>query len=124
MLKDNKLIQSKPTLHPTSEQLSLGNIELTTFDLGGHHVVRKVWKQYMVIADAIVFIVDVSNIKRLAESKEELDSLLTEDQCMDCPILLLGNKIDRYDAVSEQEIRNYFQLNGVTTGKVTKFDKI
>lgn len=35
-----------------------------------------------------------------------------------CPVLILGNKIDRPGAGSEEEIRNTFGLYGQTTGKV------
>jgi GTP-binding protein SAR1 len=35
-----------------------------------------------------------------------------------CPILLLGNKIDKQGAAGEHEIRQIFKLFGKTTGQV------
>jgi GTP-binding protein SAR1 len=35
-----------------------------------------------------------------------------------CPILLLGNKIDKQGAAGEHEIRQIFRLFGKTTGQV------
>lgn len=47
-----------------------------------------------------------------------LQSLLTDDQVASAPILILGNKIDRPGAASEEDLKTYFNLHGQTTGKV------
>ena len=48
-----------------------------------------------------------------------VQSLLADEQLASAPILILGNKIDKPDAVGEDYIRQYFGLYGLTTGRVS-----
>jgi small GTP-binding protein len=46
MLRDDRVVQHQPTQYPTSEELQLAGINFKAFDLGGHEIARRVWKDY------------------------------------------------------------------------------
>eukprot|EP01025_Chloroclados_australasicus_P052490 TRINITY_DN6120_c0_g1_i3.p3 TRINITY_DN6120_c0_g1~~TRINITY_DN6120_c0_g1_i3.p3 ORF type:complete len:191 (-),score=29.55 TRINITY_DN6120_c0_g1_i3:410-982(-) len=116
MLKDERLAQMTPTQYPTAEELQIAGINFKAFDLGGHDIARKVWKDYYAKVDAIIFLVDANARDRFTEAKKELDNLLSEEGLAQVPFLILGNKIDIPTAASEEELRMSLGLT-YTTGK-------
>ena len=120
MLKDDKYSQHLPTQKPHMEELTMGKIRFQTFDLGGHEIARKLWRDYCTVAQAIIFLVDAAAKSRFEDAKKELDSILNLPELGNIPVAILGNKIDKKGAASEDELRESLGLPyELTWGKGT-----
>jgi GTP-binding protein SAR1 len=113
MLKNDRMTQTLPTIHPHSEELKMGNIRFNTFDLGGHQTARKIWKDYFPAVDGIMFLVDSSALDRFEEVREELEGVLKTAELANIPIAVLGNKIDIKGAASEEELKESLEFDNL-----------
>lgn len=113
MLKYDKVTQSKPTNHPCSDELKMGNLRLNTFDLGGHEGARKIWQDFFPTVDGILFLVDIADPNRFAEAKKELEEVCSTPILEKIPIAVLGNKADKKGAVQEYELREALDINSI-----------
>ena len=105
VLKKDRVTQTRPTIHPHSEELKMGNLVLNTYDLGGHETARKIWKDYFPAVNAILILVDSVDVKRFPEAYKELNDILETPELVNIPIAILGNKIDMAGAVSIEELK-------------------
>ena len=105
VLKTDRVTQTRPTIHPHSEELKMGNLVLNTYDLGGHETARKIWKDYFPAVSAILFLVDSVDTKRFPEAYTELLKILETPELANIPIAILGNKIDMAGAVTLEELK-------------------
>uniref|UniRef100_A0A673FXB3 small monomeric GTPase n=1 Tax=Sinocyclocheilus rhinocerous TaxID=307959 RepID=A0A673FXB3_9TELE len=111
MLKDDRLGQHVPTLHPSKCIHFEKNIKAYSYKLNS----IRVWRNYLLAINGIVYLVDCLDVSLLFLIQSR--ALLTDETISNVPILILGNKIDRPEAISEDVLRGMFGLYGHTTGK-------
>ena len=104
LLANGELKYYTPTMLPTSEHFTMGGVKFTAFDLGGHVQARRVWSDYCMAMDGLVFMVDTSDRYRMEEAGRELRALLEDPSMENIPVAILGNKIDRRDALGETDL--------------------
>eukprot|EP00275_Glaucocystis_incrassata_P002318 EC125216.1.p1 GENE.EC125216.1~~EC125216.1.p1 ORF type:complete len:167 (+),score=10.45 EC125216.1:235-735(+) len=93
------------TIGITKEVIKYKNILLTTLDVGGQHAIRSVWKHYTAGVDAVIFIIDSTDTRRMNEVIVELRKVLADENARDVPFLILCNKQDLPDALPASEIQ-------------------
>merc|ERR1712110_1134256 len=68
--------------------------KLNVWDIGAQKTIRPYWGNYFESSDALVYVIDSSDRRRLEESGQELRELLAEDKLGGLPVLIFANKQD------------------------------
>ena len=69
-----------------------------------HLVLLSCRRNYFDQTDALLYVIDASDRKRLEETGEELSQLLEEDKMAGVPLLVLANKQDLLNALPANEV--------------------
>ncbi|KAJ9682649.1 hypothetical protein PVL29_018550 [Vitis rotundifolia] len=93
-----------PTVGFNMRKVTKGNVIIKVWDLGGQQRFRTMWERYCRGVSAILFVVDAADRDSVPISRSELHSLLTKPSLTGIPLLVVGNKIDRSEALSEQSL--------------------
>jgi hypothetical protein len=74
------------------ETVSYKNIKFQVWDLGGQTSIRPYWRCYYPNTQAIIYVVDSSDVERIGISKEEFHAIVDEEELKDALILVYANK--------------------------------
>jgi ADP-ribosylation factor-like protein 8 len=107
-----------PTVGFNMRKVSKGNVTIKLWDLGGQPRFRTMWERYCRGVSAIVYVVDAADRDNILISKNELHDLLSKPSLDGIPLLVLGNKIDKPEAVSKQQLVSLMGLTSLSDREV------
>lgn len=103
-LKLDAVQDTVPTIGFNVETVQYKNVTFHLWDIGGQERLRKLWRHYYDGANAVIFVIDSSDIGRLGDVKRELQVLLTEHVLQDAIFLIFCNKQDLPQAMRPADI--------------------
>ncbi|KAF8398962.1 hypothetical protein HHK36_014827 [Tetracentron sinense] len=99
-------------------KVTKGNVTIKLWDLGGQQRFRTMWERYCRGVSAILYVVDAADRDSVPISRSELHDLLTKPSLAGIPLLVLGNKIDKSEALSKQALVDQLGLESISDREV------
>jgi len=109
-LSDEDISHIMPTQGFNIKTLARDNFKLNVWDIGGQKSIRPYWRNYFDQTDALVYVIDSADKRRMPETGVELGQLLDEEKLDGIPLLVFANKQDLMNALPASEISTGLNL--------------
>jgi ADP-ribosylation factor-like protein 2 len=103
-----------PTLGFNIKSMEYMGYQLNIWDVGGQKTLRSYWKNYFEQTDGLIWVVDSSDRRRIAECGAEMHQILMEERLAAASLLIFANKQDVAGALSTEQIAQAMRLQYIT----------
>lgn len=110
-----------PTVGFNMRKVTKGAVTIKLWDLGGQPRFRSMWERYCRGVQAIVYVVDASDVEGLEQARNELHDLLAKPSLSGIPLLVLGNKNDLPSALGTNELIDRLELKSLRDREVAVY---
>ena len=93
-LSDEDITTTTPTQGFNIKSILHNGFKLNVWDIGGQKTIRPYWRNYYENTEALIYVVDAADRKRVDEAGYELNEILGEDKLATVPLLVFANKSD------------------------------
>jgi len=112
-LVDQEIHSVTPTQGFNIKSVTTDGVKLNVWDIGGQKSIRPYWRNYFNSTDAIIYVIDAADRRRMEETGIELQQILDEESLAGVPLLIYANKQDLINALSQAEITAGLNLHAI-----------
>ncbi len=85
---------------------------LNIWDVGGQKTLRSYWRNYYEQTDALIWVVDTTDLHRLEDCRNELHNLLKEERLTGATLLIFANKQDLSGSLAAAQLQKVRLCSG------------
>jgi len=106
--------QVSPTFGFNIKTLEHRGWKLNCWDVGGQKSLRPYWRNYFERTDAVIWVVDTTDVERLdKDCANELHSLVNEECLYGVTVLIMANKSDLIGSLPASTIKEILRLDDI-----------
>lgn len=92
-------------------------VTFTVWDVGGQDKIRPLWRHYFANTQGLIYVVDSNDRDRIAEAREELSKMVSEEELRNATVLVFANKQDLPNAMPVADLTQELGLPLMTNRK-------